>query len=223
MDKKKKIMRITIIVAAAAVLFIMIRFISPFPPRTCGSDEFGIVPYESAYDKDHDAIDDQTDILRNAKAYIETKPKYESRYYVGGYPDDGCGVCTDVVAFALRDAGYDLRNAVADDRMKHPEKYGNDAPDIDIDFRRVANLKVFFSSHALSLTTDTDVIEAWQGGDIVIWEKHIGIISDRRNKNGVPLVLHHARPFPFQLRYEEDVLASYGKIIGHYRIDEDLF
>ena len=223
MNKKKKIMRIMIIFIAAAVLFGVIRFFNPSPLRTYDNDEFNIAPYESAHDKDHDAIDDQTDILQNAKTYIETKPKYKSRYYAGGYPNDGYGVCTDVVAFALRGAGYNLRNAVEDDRLKHPEKYGRDAPDMNIDFRRVANLKVFFSSHAISLTTDTDIIEAWQGGDIVIWEKHIGIISDRRNKSGVPLVLHHAKPFPFQLSYEEDILESYGKIIGHYRIDEDLF
>ncbi|MGI5873062.1 MAG: DUF1287 domain-containing protein [Bacillota bacterium] len=221
MDKKKKIMRITILFAAAA-LFAAVWFLHPFPPRTWDSDDFGIAPFVSAHDKDRDGIDDQTDILKSARAYLETKPTYKSRYYVGGYPDDGCGVCTDVVAFALKGAGYDLRDAVAEDRREHPENYGG-GPDRDIDFRRVANLKVFFAAHALPLTTDTKEIEAWQGGDIVIWEKHIGVVSDRRGKNGVPLVLHHARPFPFQLRYEEDILENYGEILGHYRIDADLF
>ena len=66
----------------------------------------------SDIDKDNDGIDDQTDILINAREYISTTPKYKSKYYSSGYPDDASGVCTDVVAFALKDAGYDLRELV---------------------------------------------------------------------------------------------------------------
>ena len=62
--------------------------------------------------KDKDGIDDQTDILNNARDYIKTKPKYKSKYYTTGYPNDEYGVCTDVVAFALKNAGYDLMNLV---------------------------------------------------------------------------------------------------------------
>ena len=42
------------------------------------------------------------------KKYIFTKPKYKSKYYNTGYPNDGYGVCSDVVVFALKDAGYDF-------------------------------------------------------------------------------------------------------------------
>lgn len=52
-------------------------------------------------------------------------------------------------------------------------------------------------------------MEQWQGGDIVIFEKHIGIVSDRRNWDGVPYVIHHNDPW--QTAYEQD-------IVGHYRI-----
>ena len=76
---------------------------------------FGIETYKSNVDKDNDGIDDQTDILNNVRDYIATKPQYESKYYAGGYPDDGYGVCTDVVAFGLRGAGYDLRELVNED------------------------------------------------------------------------------------------------------------
>ena len=41
---------------------------------------------------------------------------------------------------------------------------------------------------AAALTTDVSEIEEGQGGDIVIFERHIGIVSDRRNKNGVPYI-----------------------------------
>ena len=87
---------------------------------------FGIETYKSKIDKDNDGIDDQTDILNNVRNYIATEPKYESKYYAGGYPDDGYGVCTDVVAFGLRDAGYDLRELVNEDIKNNPDKYINE-------------------------------------------------------------------------------------------------
>lgn len=65
------------------------------------------------------------------------------------------------------------------------------APSTKIDFRRVKNLRVYFLHTAFSLTTDVGDVEQWQGGDIIIFEKHIGIVSDRRNKRGVPYVIHH--------------------------------
>ncbi|MCQ4818467.1 DUF1287 domain-containing protein, partial [[Eubacterium] rectale] len=51
-------------------------------------------------------------MLNNANNYIKTNPKYTSKYYNTGYPNDEYGVCTDVVAFALKDAGYDLMELV---------------------------------------------------------------------------------------------------------------
>ena len=35
-----------------------------------------IAPYTSSVDKDGDGVDDQSDILQNARAYIATKPAY---------------------------------------------------------------------------------------------------------------------------------------------------
>ena len=67
-------------------------------------------------------------------------------------------------------------------------------------------------------TKDLSQIEEWQGGDIIVFKDHIGIISDKRNKKGIPFLIHHANPI--QVNYEEDVLELYGQdyIIGHYRI-----
>ena len=62
----------------------------------------GQIPaFYSTVDADGDGVDDQTDVLDNALAYVDTRPKYRSRYYQTGYPDDGYGVCTDVVAFDM--------------------------------------------------------------------------------------------------------------------------
>ena len=118
-----------------------------------------ISDFYSTVDADGDGVDDQTDVLDNALAYVDTRPKYKSRYYQTGYPDDGYGVCTDVVAFALKNAGYDLQALVDADIREHPQWYDIRQPDANIDFRRVRNLKVFFAHHAAALTTDVSRTE----------------------------------------------------------------
>ena len=164
-------------------------------------------------DKDGDGVDDQTDILQNAKAYLATKPKYKSIYYDGGYPDDNFGVCTDVVAFAMRDAGYDLKELVDADIRKNRDRYQVDAVDSNIDFRRVRNLKVYFKNNHISLTTVLEKPEDWQAGDIVIFKEHIGVLSDKRSASGYPYVLHLAPG----LNYEAKLLENH-EIYGHYRV-----
>jgi len=53
-------------------------------------------------------------------------------------------------------------------------------------------------------------------GDIVIFKKHIGIVSDRRDKNGVPYIIHHGSKY--QRAYEQKYLKSKAdEIVGHYR------
>ena len=126
-----------------------------------------------------------------------------------------------MVAIACREAGYDLQALVAADVARRPEAYAIEIPDPAIDFRRTPNLKVFFDAHAQHLVDDADEITEWRGGDIVLYEGHIGIVSDRRNERGVPYLIHHSGPF--QLRYEEDKLQSYGHIVGHYRLDPTCF
>ena len=183
--------------------------------------DFGIEDYISNVDFDGDGIDDQTDILSGARAYVATKPYYRSVYYSGGYPNDGYGVCTDVVAQALLSAGYDLMELVNEDICLHPDDYAEDCGDKNIDFRRVRNVLVYFRHTAIELTTDIEDYTEWQGGDIVVFNGHIGIISDKRNKNGIPYMIHHggangagtSRP-----SYEEDILELSGKVIGHFRI-----
>lgn len=176
---------------------------------------FHITTYQSQVDQDNDDVDDQTDILQNTKAYLSTKPKYKSKYYSTGYPDDEYGVCTDVVAFALLNAGYDIKNLLYEDVLANQEAYNITNIDKNIDFRRVKNLQVYLARNAISLPIDFSDLNAWQGGDIVVFERHIGIVSDKRNYKGIPFLLHHANPY--QIRYEEDVLEKYT-IVGHYRI-----
>ena len=216
---KKNIKKILLFIGIAVFIIIYIYLLYHFniiPHKTYTNSDFNIENYISQTDMDNDKIDDQTDILKNAKAYIKTKPKYKSKYYVGGYPDDGYGVCTDVVSFSLKNAGYDLMKLVNKDISENRDKYNIETIDKNIDFRRVRNLKVYFENTAIQLTTDEKDIKDWQGGDIVIFKNHIGIVSNKRNRNGISLIIHHANPF--QIRYEEDILENRSDIIGHYRI-----
>lgn len=199
-----------------ACLIYILYILNIIPHRKYTNADFGIETYVSAVDKDGDGIDDQTDILQNVRAYIATEPEYKSKYYAGGYPDDGYGVCTDVVAQGLLHAGYDLQKLVDEDIAAHPEMYDVDKADPNIDFRRVCNLLVYLKNHAESLTTDVAEISEWQGGDIIVFKKHIGIVSDKRNKNGVSFIIHHANPY--QRHYEEDILENRDDIVGHFRI-----
>ncbi len=204
--------------AAAALAAALSRYQHTSAQRPPDQYAGEIPQVRSASDRDGDGVDDQTDILQGALQYVSGRPKYKSRYYETGYPDDGYGVCTDVVAQAMKGAGYDLMELVAADIAAHPEDYEVPEPDSRIDFRRVRNLQVYFARTAASLTTDPFAVEEWQGGDIVLFKSHMGIVSDRRNERGVPYVIHHNDPW--QKAYEEDILEDRDDITGHYRVGE---
>ena len=205
------ILLLTILISTTYALYVY----NYLPHRKYTNADFNIETYKSSVDLDNDGIDDQTDILNNVRTYVATKPKYKSKYYDTGYPNDNYGVCTDVVAFGLKAAGYDLQEVVDQDIRENRSRYNIKTVDKNIDFRRVRNLKIYFDNYAISLSTSLDDISDWQGGDIVIFPSHIGIVSDKRNKDGIPFLIHHANPY--QRYYEEDVLKMY-KIEGHYRI-----
>ena len=214
--RKFRIILTALALAIIALVVYLLYILNIIPHRKYSNEDFGIATYISAQDKDGDGVDDQTDILHNVRAYIATNPEYKSKYYAGGYPDDGYGVCTDVVAQGLLHAGYDLQQLVDEDIATHPDMYEVEKADPNIDFRRVRNLLVYFKNLAISLTTDISQIDEWQGGDIIVFKKHIGIVSDVRNRNGVPFIIHHANPY--QKHYEEDILENRQDIVGHFRI-----
>lgn len=214
--KKRILITFCIVFVLLLILIYVLYVFNYIPHRKYSNEDFNIDTYISQVDKDLDGVDDQTDILEGVRNYIAKKPKYKSKYYATGYPDDLYGVCTDVIAFGLKNAGYDLMLLVNEDIKNNKEDYNIETIDINIDFRRVRNLKVYFANNAISLTTDIKNIAEWQGGDIVIFENHIGIISDKRNRKGIPFVIHHANPY--QRYYEEDILEYKTDIVGHYRI-----
>ena len=201
----KKIAAVILIVTAALLIIKLI------PSKSYTASELGLTELCSPIDADGDGIDDWHDIMLGARSYIETDPSYKSRYYEGGYPDDGYGVCTDVVWQGFAAAGYDLKSLVDSHIAENPELYPDEA-DPNIDFRRVKNLSIFFEQTAQSLTIDTSYPEEWQPGDIVVYENHIAVCSDKMNRDGLPFIIHHG---PLGAR-EADELES-KDIIGHYR------
>lgn len=220
-DLKKKVLRTFIIIMGITIISLLTLFAMEYfnliEKEYFKASDFNIKTIYSKVDFDNDKIDDYTDFVLGARKDAENHPTYVSKYYSDSYPPDEEGVCTDVIWRAFKSAGYSLRDMVDKDIETHKEDYPNvKERDKNIDFRRVNNLDIFFSKYAISLTIDYKEISEFQPGDIVVLNKgkHIGIISDRRNKEGIPYVIHNAG----QPIREEDYLTK-GKITAHYRFD----
>ncbi|MBS5737051.1 MAG: DUF1287 domain-containing protein [Clostridiales bacterium] len=195
----------------------MMNLFNMFPQKYYLAKDFGIETIKSEVDFNKNGTDDYTDILLGARKDAENHPVYNGKYYDEGYPPDNIGVCTDVIWRAFKNAGYSLRDMIDNDIKRRPEEYKNiKTRDKNIDFRRVVNLEIFFDEYALTLTSDISEIEEWQPGDIVIFNngKHIGIVSDKRNANGEPYIIHNGG----QPNREEDYLKR-GNVYKHYRFD----
>lgn len=214
--KKYKLLLVVIITMLTIGIIYTLYIFNIIPHKKYTNSDFNINTYISSIDKDNDGIDDQTDILNSVREYIKTKPKYKSKYYSTGYSNDEYGVCSDVVAFGLLNAGYNLMELVNEDIINNKNQYNIEVVDKNIDFRRVRNLKIYFERNSINLTTNINDISSWQGGDIVVFKNHIGIVSDKRNRKGIPFIIHHANPY--QIYYEEDILEHRSDIVGHYRI-----
>ncbi len=178
----------------------------------------------SSEDHNSNNIPDALDLVQGARQEVEIGTVYDASFYSGGYPPEGKGCCTDVIWRAFKAAGYDLKTMVDEDIKNYPETYGvtGTRPDPDIDFRRVKNLQVFFKRHGQELITEVkpgevENLKQWQPGDIVVFGdplEHIGIISNQRQKSGVPLVIHNGGP----RASEANALQLWpSKIIYHFR------
>ena len=216
---KKNIISSFIIIIVIAIFTIIVLTVMNnkfIPKEYFKASDFDIKTIYSKSDYDDDNIDDYSEFVIGARKDAQKKPTYISKYYANSYPPSNEGVCTDVIWRAFKQAGYSLRDMIDEDIKNNPKDYPNiKNRDKNIDFRRVMNQKVFFSKYGITLTTSTKKIGEWQPGDIVVFEdKHIGIISDRRNADGVPYVIHNGG----QPNREEDYLTK-KEITGHYRFD----
>jgi len=205
----------TLLVVIALIAFLL--FKSSDDEKVYNESELNIERILSEVDFNQNGNDDYTDILIGARKDAEAMPKYDGSYVAGGYPPDNIGVCTDLVWRAFKEAGYSLKDMLDNDIAAYQSEYPNsDPPDPNIDFRRVKNLKVFFEKYAKSLTCDIERVEEFQAGDIVIFgdDNHIGIVSDKRDKDGHTYVLHNTN----QKNREENYLLKHIPT-SHYRFD----
>ena len=163
-------------------------------------------------------------LANEALLLTEQEVVYDPAYYSIDYPNGDVpadrGVCTDVVIRAYRALGIDLQKEVHEDMLDHFELYPNvwglQQTDSNIDHRRVPNLMWFFERHGTEKAITVQARD-YLPGDIVCWNlggavTHIGIISDKRSRNGTrPLVVHNIG----NGQVLEDCLFDY-RIIGHY-------
>ncbi len=159
-------------------------------------------------------------LIQGARREVARRPLYRSAYYKGGFPPASEGVCTDVIWRAYEYAGFDLKKKLDADIRNHRGAYPRAAkPDPNIDFRRVPNQAAFFRRHGKPLTTRIAATShnAWRPGDIAVFANpdHIAIISDKRNAEGIPLLLHNQGPFATE---GDDFMAWYRRgIVAHFR------
>ncbi|WP_246201821.1 DUF1287 domain-containing protein [Budvicia diplopodorum] len=147
-------------------------------------------------------------------------PAYVSLAYPSGDVPIERGVCSDVVTRALRQQGADLQQLVHNDMKAHfsayPQSWGLKRPDTNIDHRRVPNLETYFKRHKMERPITRNAAD-YRAGDIVSWRldnglPHIGIVTERYNHEGRPLVIHNIGSGV----KAEDILFLW-KINGHFR------
>lgn len=152
-------------------------------------------------------------------------PAYVKLAFPGGDVPRDRGVCTDVVIRALRDGwGIDLQLAVNHDMKAafsaYPAFWGLTTTDRSIDHRRVPNLQRLFARIGAEVPLENGPAP-YLPGDIITWKlpgnlDHIGIVSDGRSADGMPLILHNIG----HGAQEEDILFAYP-MTGHYRIGKE--
>jgi uncharacterized protein YijF (DUF1287 family) len=163
----------------------------------------------AAHDRDSDGIPDPLDILigakktvLNADSYTREAEDYVAMKYPGGDVPRTIGVCTDVIVRAVRNAGLDLQRELHEDirRAKAAYPMVKGAGDPNIDQRRVGTLLPYFERrwehHSAAVDDPADPLRP---GDILLMDTfprrsgpdHIGIVSDRVDDHGLPLVINN--------------------------------
>ena len=123
--------------------------------------------------------------------------------YPGGDVPRTIGVCTDVIIRSVRNAGLDLQKELHEDitkRRRRRIRWSKGIGDANIDQRRVGTLLPYFKRHWEQHTAKLDdPNDPLRPGDIILMDTfpsrsgpdHIGIISDRVDDQGLPLVINN--------------------------------
>lgn len=177
-----------IIVFSILIMFLM-TITNVMPKKYYKASDFNIRILYSKVDYDNDNIDDYSDIILGAREQINNKyDNIETFLYL-----------------SLKRAGYDLEKMIFEDIELYPNDYVNNS---------LKNINIYLKKYYPSFTNDYNEIANWQPGDIIIFENdNIGIVSDRRNKEGITLIINYNNKV-----VEEDSIKKYP-IKGHYRFD----
>ena len=157
-------------------------------------------------------------LVEAAQDRLKVSVRYNGAYvrldYPGGDVPPDTGVCTDVIIRSYRAAfGFDFQKAVHEDMRAnfsaYPKIWGLKRADKNIDHRRVPNLETYLKREGAELPVSQSAAD-YKAGDIVTWRlggrlPHIGIVSDKKSRDGTPLIIHNVGSGP----QEEDVLFIY--------------
>ncbi|MDB2437309.1 DUF1287 domain-containing protein [Hellea sp.] len=168
-------------------------------------------------------------LVTAAQDRLKQRVSYNGAYmkldYPGGDVPAHIGVCTDVIIRSYRAAyGFDFQEAVHEDMKAnfsaYPKIWGLTRTDRNIDHRRVPNLETYLKRQGADVGISKKASD-FKPGDVVSWRlagslPHIGIVSDRKARDGTPLIIHNVGAGP----KEEDVLFAY-KMNGHFRFVPD--
>ncbi|MFK7912317.1 MAG: DUF1287 domain-containing protein [Pseudomonadales bacterium] len=126
--------------------------------------------------------------IERTRASVRYDGSYHRLEYPGGDVPAAIGVCTDVVVRAYRALDIDLQQRVHEDMRqafdRYPPHWGLQAPDPNIDHRRVPNLERFLERQGAGLAVSGQASD-YRPGDLVSWRlngrlPHIGIVIDQR-------------------------------------------
>ena len=169
----------------------------------------------SAGYRDGDGVPDPEDIIVSARAYTAMRPRYGSAYYEGGPPADSRGVCTDLLA-----APQGRRVGLAVPRGRgHPRRprglwRGGAGPGHRLPAREERRR---LPGDPCCLADARPLRRRRVAcGDIAVFSDHVAVVSDVRDGDGVPYLIHHEGPL--RRSFEEDVLASRPDLVGHFRL-----
>lgn len=179
-----------IIIFCFSVLLILNKFI--LVKEYYKASDFNIKTKYSKVDYNRNGIDDYSDFLLGAKKRINKSEEYEN-----------------LIIKVFKYAGYNLEKMV-----------DNYFSDIDLEKNkndRISLYKSFINDNAVKVEIDYKRIAEFQPGDFVFLQDGIGILSDKRNRDGLSFVI----TIENGKVVEKDNLKDL-KISGHYRFDSSL-
>ncbi len=148
--------------------------------------DFNIKTIYSKIDYNKNGIDDYSDILLGAKKSLKKDFNEE-----------------EFITYSFKYAGYNIKKMI--------KKYNYNKEESTIN-----NFINYLKNNVKRVSKNISKIEDFQPGDILVFDKKIGIISDKRNKKGNTYIIYYKDKI-----VEEDIIKNID-IKGHYRFDASL-